>query len=430
MPRIGAISALLRLSFKGHFQVIGMALFVCGLLFTGRAFAQNTVTGAFQGDISNNKTGDPVVGAEVQITNEQTGAAYNLRTDSKGRFYQGLLAPGFYQIRVTVNGYRSRLLRREIKVSLTGEVVPVPVSLEPDNSPTSSQAVLEEPDDIRVEINTTDARRDGSTKKDEITKIPLGGNSFTRSFDEFALLLPGVVPPPQTIGDVTGPGVGPGVGSAGQFSVNGLRSRGNNFTVDGSDNNDEDIGVRRQGFVALIPQPIESIQEFQIITLLAPAQFGRNIGAQVNAVSRAGSNQLNGSIYGFFNSNRLNARNFFDTINGNDTFALRTASGQAVLLDGNPFSVRNQSGGEDSFTFGQGGAVLGGAIIQNKLFYFLSGEYQNINATQEKSFVVPTIEQRGPFGTGATGIFRNPFLSPNPANYCTTSVALSNNTVL
>ena len=81
----------------------------------------------------------------------------------------------------------------------------------------------------------------------------------------------------QTIGNVAGPGVGAGVGSAGQFSTNGLRSRGNNFTVDGSDNNDEDIGVRRQGFVALIPQPAESIQEYQVITLLAPAQFGRNI---------------------------------------------------------------------------------------------------------------------------------------------------------
>src|SRR4029078_4102398 len=102
------------------------------------------------------------------------------------------------------------------------------------------------------------------------------GNTITRSFDELALLVPGVAPPPQTIGDVAGPRVGPGVVSARQFSVNGMRSRANNFTVDGSDNNDEDIGVRRQGFVALVPQPIDSIEEFQITTLLAPAQFGRD----------------------------------------------------------------------------------------------------------------------------------------------------------
>src|SRR5207244_10549264 len=150
----------------------------------------------------------------------------------------------------------------------------------------------------------------------------------SRSFDDFALLAIGVAPPPQTLGSVAGPGVGAGVGSAGQFSVNGLRSRANNFTVDGSDNNDEDIGVRRQGFVALVPQPIESIQEYQLITLLAPAQFGRNIGAQVNAVSKSGGNQTHGTVYGLFNSSQLNSRKFFDTNFGNSVSALTTENNQ------------------------------------------------------------------------------------------------------
>ena len=411
---------------KNPMQVVGLTFAVVLLLFISSATAQDTVTGAFQGDVSNNQTGDPVAGAAVQITNEQTGVVYNLTTDSKGRFYQGLLSPGFYQIRLTISGFRTRLLRREIKVSLTGEVVPVPVSLEPESTPQPSQAVLEEADNIRVEINTTDARRDGSFKEEEIAKLPLGAKALTRSFDELGLLIAGVAPPPQTIGDVAGPGVGPGVGSAGQFAANGLRSRGNNFTVDGSDNNDEDIGVRRQGFVALIPQPLESIKEYQVITLLAPAQFGRNIGAQVNAVSKQGGNKFNGSLYGFFNSNHLNARNFFDMTNGNETFALRSAAGQAVLLDGQPFIVRNQSGGEDSLTFLQGGGTLGGAVVSERLFYFVSGEFQKINATQEKSFVVPTIEQRGAFGTGATGInrdfFSNTPLRATPVNERSTAI--------
>ncbi|MCY7375556.1 MAG: hypothetical protein LH472_06245 [Pyrinomonadaceae bacterium] len=188
-----------------------------------------------------------------------------------------------------------------------------------------------------------------------------------------------------------------------------MRSRANNFTVDGSDNNDENIGVRRQGFVALVPQPIESIQEFQVITWLSPAQFGRNIGAQVNAVSKSGGSELHGTLSATFNSNRLNSRNFFDTANGNAVFSLRTAAGQPVLLDGQPLTVRNQSAGEDSFTFFQEGGTLGGAILARRLFYFVSGEFQKINATKEKNFVVPTIEQRGAFGTGATGTFRNPF---------------------
>ncbi len=402
--------------FKGGNQIhtLGIVLLIYLFLLVSGVAAQDTVTGAFQGDISNSRTGEPIAGAVVQITNVQTGIVYNLTSDSKGRFYQGLLSPGSYDIAVMVAGFKPRLLRREIRVSLTGEVVPVPVSLEPETVPTTQAAVLEPPDDIRVEIGTTDARRGDSTKNEEITKIPIGSNSITRSFDELALLLPGVAPPPQTIGDVAGPGVGPGVGSAGQFAVNGLRSRANNFTVDGSDNNDEDIGVRRQGFVTFIPQPIESIQEFQITTLLAPAQFGRNLGAQVNVVSRAGANKSNGALYGVFNSSQLNARNFFDTINGNDSFALRSASGQAVLLDGQPLIVGKQSGGKDPFTFGQGGGVLGGAIKENRLFYFVSGEYQKVNAVREKSFAVPTLEQRGAFGTGTSGIFQNFFNGGQP----------------
>ena len=416
---------------KSVIDLFSVAILFNFFLFVAITQGQNTITGAFQGDVSNSQTGEPVLAAVIEITSEQTGTVYTPTVDSKGRFYQGLLAPGYYRLSISAPGLRPRLLRREIKVTATDNVIPVPVTLEPE-SPTApsiqpSQAVLEEADNIRVEINTIDARREGSFKDETIAKIPLGSNTITRSFDELALLLPGVAPPPQTVGDVAGPGVGPGVGSAGQFAVNGLRSRGNNFTVDGSDNNDEDIGVRRQGFVALNSQPIESVKEFQVITLLAPAQFGRNIGAQVNAVSKAGGNKSNGTIYGFFNSSQLNARNFFDTTNGNDTFALKSASGQSVLLDGQPLLVRNRSGEEDSFTFGQAGGTLGGAVIENKLFYFLSGEYQKINATQEKNFSVPTIEQRGPFGTGASGIYQNFFLNPNAPGYNISAVPNSIN---
>src|SRR5678816_4862793 len=195
-------------------------------------------------------------------------------------------------------------IRDRLRITYTGEVVPVPVALDPapagaiTPAPAAVVPTAVEENDIRASIISIDGRRSGSYLENEIVALPLGGITTTRSFDELALLLPGVAPPPQTLGSVAGPGVGAGVGSAGQFSVNGLRSRANNFTVDGSDNNDEDIGVRRQGFVALIPQPIESIREYQVITLLAPAQYGRNIGGQVNAVSKSGGEQTHGTIYG------------------------------------------------------------------------------------------------------------------------------------
>ncbi|HEV2799105.1 MAG TPA: carboxypeptidase regulatory-like domain-containing protein [Pyrinomonadaceae bacterium] len=394
------------------------------------ASAQDTVTGAFEGTVSNSQTGAVIPGAAVQIINQQTGQVIPKTSDARGRFYQGLLSPGIYTIRVSATGYVTREVRQRLFITRTGEVVPVPVALDPapavaPTSPTptstptataASTAVLSEQDtDVRARVNASDARQGGAFTEEEVSTLPLGSTTFTRTFDELALLLPGVAPPPQTLGSVAGPGVGAGVGSAGQFSVNGLRSRANNFTVDGSDNNDEDIGVRRQGFVALVPQPIESIREYQAITLLAPAQFGRNIGAQVNAVSKSGGSEHHGTLYGFLNTSQLNARNPFDALNVTPQFALTAGNNQPVLLDNQPVIVRNGSAGEDSFTLGQGGFVLGGPLVQNKMFYFISAEGIKTNATREESFAVPTVEQRGAFGTGATGIFRNFFAERDAA---------------
>lgn len=394
-----------------------LLLIVSVLVMTKGTYAQDTVTGAFQGTVTDSQTGAPLKGADVEITNQQTGLKMNIQTDNSGRFYQGLLLPGVYKIRVALAGYQTHEHLQLLKITYTGEVVPVPVSLEragpaiPGAAPTATSLPTPasgiEDADIPSSINRLDGRRSGSFSEDEVLALPLGPHS-SRSFDDFALLVSGIAPPPQTLGSVAGPGVGAGVGSAGQFSVNGLRSRANNFTVDGSDNNDEDIGVRRQGFVALVPQPIESIQEYQVTTLLAPAQFGRNIGAQVNAVSKSGGNQTHGTLYSLFNSSQLNSRNFFDTNFGNNVSALTSASNQAVLLDGNPIFIKNQSGGKDSFTLGQGGLVLGGPLAPDRMFYFFSAEGQRSNATREKSFAVPTIEQRGAFDTGASAIFRNP----------------------
>ncbi|MGH9944977.1 MAG: hypothetical protein ACRD9R_21720, partial [Pyrinomonadaceae bacterium] len=150
-------------------------------------------------------------------------------------------------------------------------------------------------------------------------------------------------------------------------------------------------------------------------------QFGRNIGAQVNAVSKSGGSETHGTIYGFLNSSQLNARNSFDTSFGNSRAPLM-AGGRPVLFSGvtgpqaTQAFVTNQSGDEDSFTLGMGGFAFGGPLVPNatggrgrSLFYFVSAEGQVINATRESSFAVPTVSQRGIFGSGATGLNRDPY---------------------
>src|SRR5215813_11027049 len=329
-------------------QSVSAILFLfLSLVTVTSSSAQDYVTGSFEGEVKDSVTGNPIAGATVRITNQETGVPVAKQTDSSGRFRQPLLPPGDYTITILRQGYVAQTLQRSLP-ALRPTVVLPPISLVPEStsavpaatperpvaaaSPTPTPVAGQQPTTspqtstpaataqssggIREDISTSDARRGGTFTQKEVSTLPLGGTTLTRTFDELGVLLPGVALPPQTQGSVAGPGVGPGVGSAGQFSVNGMRSRSNNFTVDGSDNNDEDIGVRRQGFLALIPQPIESIREFQLITLLAPAQYGRNVGGQVNAISKSGGNSTHGTIYGFLNASQLNAREASDTANG------------------------------------------------------------------------------------------------------------------
>jgi Carboxypeptidase regulatory-like domain len=408
---------------------------------------QNTVTGAFEGVVTNSLTKEPISGAIIRFTNQLTGIPAARRSDAQGRFYQGLLSPGIYRVEVTVPGFKPFQSVQRVLATQTETVQPLPIPLEPEiassatptptpteqvqtaevrNEPQGSQAgkkavatkTPEPPEPPSVGINVTDARRAGAFTEREVSTLPLGSATLVRTFDELALLLPGVGLPPQTQGNVAGPGVGAGVGSAGQFAVNGLRSRANNFTVDGSDNNDEDIGVRRQGFLALVPQPIESIQEYQVITLLAPAEYGRNIGAQVNAVSKSGGNETHGTIFGLFNSSQLNARNFFDSVSGSASVPLQgrvqnpdgSFRNVDVFVDNQRRFETNNSLGEDSFTLAQGGLAFGGPLMPEtsakpgkSMFYFFSAEGQLLNAAKEANFAVPTVEERGVFGSGATG---------------------------
>lgn len=417
--------------------------------------AQDTVTGAFEGRITNSQTGAPIVGASIQFINQATGVPIAKRTDSDGRFYQGLLQPGTYIIRASAPGFKTAEIERRLLATQNNRVIPVPVTLEPEGTIPTTPTTTTDPttttttttttpttttttttttstatqggdqgqqeQSIAETINQTDARRGGAFTEREVSTLPLGATTLVRSFDELALLLPGVALPPLTSG-AAGPGVGPGVGSPGQFAVNGLRSRANNFTVDGSDNNDEDIGVRRQGFFSLIPQPVESIREFQVITLLAPAQFGRNIGAQVNAISKSGGNEMHGTLYGFFNSSDLNARNVFDNTGGQSLVPISTGPRRvsvncttALLANCPQATTLLNTGDQDSSTLVQGGFAFGGPLDvmrgpgrPPRMFYFVSAEGQLLNGNKEMSFAVPTVQQRGIFGTGATGLATNP----------------------
>ncbi|HKV40315.1 MAG TPA: carboxypeptidase-like regulatory domain-containing protein, partial [Blastocatellia bacterium] len=351
-------------------KLIGGAALVC-LIGSSTIAGAQTTSGRLVGQVLD-QSRSPLADAKVTVVNERNGNARATVTGTDGRYIVPFLTPGSYSITATLTGYQDSGVKGFIvPLNSTSDLRPPDITLlqpSPTAAPTVTPTTTTAARDIGVAINTSDATRRANFPQIEIELLPIDPSTSMRSFDELALLAPGVSPPPYTPG-LRGPGVGFGVGTAGEFSVNGARARSNNFTVDGSDNNDPDVGVRRQGFVALVPQPIESIQEFEVSTLLWDAELGRNLGSEVNAVSKGGGNAFHGEAYGFFTDSRLNARNFFDYTGG-------------------------PSGGKDPFTKAQVGFVFGGPIVQNRTQFFISFERDEINAAAEQHFSTPTLAER------------------------------------
>jgi len=338
-----------------------------------------------------------------------------IKTDASGQYVMSLPRGADYLLLAFAVDYQSAVF--VLRVARNGSVSLVDKA----GKVTGAERIKLEIEDLVQPLESSNYSRYFNFNASAIEALPLSG---TRRIDDLALLLPGVAPAPATFGKV-GPSFSPTVGTAGQFASNGLRSRENNFTVDGSDNNDEDLGVRRQGFVALFPQTIESVAEFQVITLLADARFGRSIGGQVNALSKYGQSQFHGTAYGFVTGSLFMARDFFDltrnsyqgeareriplTTNGRlEGSPVRLDLGAGAIsglhaINGLGFQA-NPIGGEDSFTRANAGFVFGGPIPRTKGFIFTSFERQTVHSGQETHFAVPTLQQRGLFERGDKGL--------------------------
>ena len=359
----------------------------------------DTLTGEVRGVVLDVETGTPLKGAHILLENTSRGWRKETTTDLLGRYTFLQLEPGNYTVTARVGGYYTstktdiliRLNRLKVivppfelrrlvstptrQMTLRGELTKTAiVDLSAVGPVPAILAITREPGETSlISLGETGLRFNFDRRL--LLGLPLRG---TRSFDQLALLAPGVFHPPQSSG--SGPAVGNGVGALGQFSVNGSRGRSNNFTVDGSDNNDEDIGMRRQGFVAPVPQAVESVQEFQIMTAGFPPEFGRNGGSMVNAVSRSGGGNWHGTLVGLAGAELFSAASFFDR-----PFRDEVNAGD---LNGGTFSDARRR----SFV---GGAALGGPIAEDRLFLFVSAERSHRTGTALGHFIVPTATERG-----------------------------------
>jgi hypothetical protein len=326
--------------------------FLLALCFAPTAFAQ-THRASIRGTISDpNKAVIP--GATVTVSSEATNEIRTVVSGSAGEYGISSLPPGTYRVEVEVGGFRK--YARVVTLQVDQEAR-LDASLEVSTVQTDTILIAEAPS-----LLNQDSPALGTVIEErQITELPLDG----RNFLELALLAPGAAPAaPGSAGSVRGDFA---------FSANGAREDSNNFLLDGVYNLDPKLngfGVR---------PPVDGIQEFKISTNSYDASFGRNAGAQINVVSKSGSNTLHGTLYEFHRNAAFDARNFFAPADQPD-----------------PKYIRNQFG-----------FSLGGALRRDRTFFF--GDYEGTRTREGITRItnVPTLAERN--GDFSQSLFARPF---------------------
>jgi hypothetical protein len=312
---------------------------VCSLMVIAPALlAQTASTGALSGTVTD-PSGAVVTNVTVTLTSADTGAVRTTTTGSDGSYKFGLLAPGNYNVRFSAAGFKpeevpgiviavteSPVLNRALEVGAQTEQVVVEANVEAIQTSTSSLGT--------VVGNKT------------ATDLPL----TTRNYTNLIGLSAGAN---ASVNNASGFGKG-GVDT----SVNGMMSQDNNYMMDGVALTTQEGGSVIQGFYSglAIPNP-DTLQEFKIQTSLYDAGYGRNPGANVNVVTKSGTNAYHGSAYEFFRNTDLNATDFFRNRTCAVTPSICAGQGVKQVLNQNQF-----------------GGTVGGPIKKDKLFIF--GAYQ------------------------------------------------------
>ncbi len=296
-------------------------------------------TATLSGTVSDPQ-GLPVKGAKVTLTNAGTGAQRTSVTDDSGRYNLVGLPPGQYKM--TVDGGASFAAYEDPSFVLTvGEAAILNAQLQlrgrQDTVTVTSEAAL-------VETQKTD---DSSTiDSRQINNLPI----INHNYINFTLLNS------QAARDDT-----PSIGAAPTSGLNfgGQRARSNEVSVDGADAVDKSVG----GVRATVSQ--EAVQEFQVITSNYMPEYGRATGGVVNIVTKSGSNEVHGNVFGFLRATAIQAR---------DPFSVQGTFNPAT--DSLTLTPRKQS-----YTRAQAGATLGGPLQKDKTFYFFSYETIRAQAT-------------------------------------------------
>lgn len=299
-------------------------------------------------------SGGMVPGATVTVAQEGTGLVHTAVTGTEGTFTIPQLPPGRYEVTVELAGFRKsvqsglvletdqvRRLDLTLAVGDINEAVTVP-----------AQASV---------INTDTSNKGEVITERQLADLPLNGRNYT----ELALLVPGVYRRPAD--DDQGEGL----------ATSGTRTDASNFILDGVVNRSD------RNASAGVNASVDAIREFKVQTSTYSAEFGRTAGAQINVVSKSGSNKIDGSAFEYVRDAAFDADNVF------------TPPGESKSLK------RHQFGG-----------TVGGPVQRDRTFYFVSYERTYERRSVSQNTTAPNAAWlRGDFrnvrGAGADGVFGN-----------------------
>lgn len=304
-----------------------IALLSCAL--AGQTFRGN-ISGIVQ-----DASGAAISGAAVKLENPATGFTRATVSSATGDFLFAELPTGKYTVSASSPGFETKKFDGiEVAVSKTTNIT-LPLGV-------AQQSSVVEVNAAAVTLETTSTALVGVVDTQTVKDLPLNGRDFRQMLK-----------------------MAPGVNPAGN-SVNGMRTSGNNYQIDGADNNDafHNTSAVNQGGVSGIAGtllPVEAIDQFSIQTN-AGADVGRNGGSAVNLVIKSGTNDLHGTVY-YFNRNEVFA----------SPSPLQPVGSKAR-------AIRNH----------QYGFSVGGPIIRNRTFFFATGETQLAKASNSTLTTVPS----------------------------------------
>jgi outer membrane receptor protein involved in Fe transport len=304
--------------------------------------------GSIRGQVTD-PSGSVIAKAKIMAKSAATGLMRDTLTGQDGSYVLAELPVGLYTVTAEASG-----------LSPVGQNVVVNVGLDTAAN-FDLTSLTRRTEQVTVAANTPiiEQTRDvlgEAVDRKLVDQLPLNG----RDFGKLVALVPGVTVEPA---GVAGTQFG-----FGQFNINGNRDRSNNYTLDGTDNNDpffnnsalNQVGITGAPATLL---PVDAIQEFNLQSQFA-AEYGRNSGSVVNIITRSGTNKFHGSGFEFLRNSALDARNYFNTEAHKSVFQ------------------NNQFGGS-----------LGGPVIKDKTFFFAAYEGQRENVGSDFLLNVPTQSQ-------------------------------------